>query len=136
VEQEGEKVGVLSRVQGEWDGTGHVDAAAWSVGHNPVHSAYLGNVVMEGRRVPAEDNAVEVEGVVMVSSSFPFRLKPPVQVPTSSPFRPSQLFEMRGVARDCVEHYFASQSSLLEVCRRGIAFLWLDKSAEGTWRQS
>lgn len=101
-----------------------------------MQSAHRGNVVMDEREDPAEDNAVAVEGVVKVSSSFPFRLTRQVQVPTSNLFHPSQLFEMRDVARGCVEHYFASQSSLLEVYKRGIVFRWLDKFAEGTWRRS
>ena len=112
------------------------DAASSELDHNLVQPAYRGNVVMDDQMVPAEGNAGVVEEVVKIFSSFPSLLRRLAQVPTSTLFRPSQPFERRDVARGCGEHYFASQWSLLEVCKRGTAFRWLDRSAEGTWRRS
>jgi len=105
-------------------------------GRNPVQVAYRGIVVVVEQAPPAEGNVAGAEAVATVFSSSLFRLKHPVQDPTSNPFHLAQLSEMRDAERDCGEHYFASQWSLLAVYRMGTAFQWLDRSAEETLHQS
>ena len=121
-DQEDDMVDGLTLTQVGSDDTVRVDVTSLTLGYNPSELAYWGNVVMNEQMFPAEDNAEEVEVGVKVSSSFPSQLKRQVPVPTSNLFRPSQLFGKHDVGKGCVERYFATQLSLLEVYRRGTAF--------------